>query len=368
VVAGCLLVISGCTGGAVRSAVHQGSAARSGPAQLMSFHGCGDELAALRRAAEASVGPFGLPGVAGSAEGTAYPAGKAAGVPTAAGAGAPAAAAPATAAPAAAPAYSGTNDYQAGVDEPDLVKTDGRRIVTVAGGVLQVIDAASRTVTGRLDLDAAGVGYQSANLLLSGDHALLLSSGWPVAVSAGGAPPPVFVSRLLLVDLAGHPRVMSSYRIEGSLIDARQIGPAVRVVIGSQPRLNFPAQPYGTTDAQRVAANRAVIRNAGLDAWLPNYEETSGRVTSTGHVPCSAVSRPATYSGANLLTVLTFDLASAALGSGDGVAIVADGNTVYGTDSSLYVASDGRQAEAPMGGVKGAIAPGSCSELSSRRE
>jgi hypothetical protein len=343
----------------MRSAVHQDSAARSGPAQLMSFHGCGDELAALRRASEASVGPFGLPGVAGSAEGTAYPAGKAAGAPTAAGAGAPAAAAPATAAPAAAPAYSGTNDYQAGVDEPDLVKTDGRRIVTVAGGVLQVIDAASRTVTGRLDLDAAGagIGYQPANLLLSGDHALLLSSGGPVAVSAGGASPPVFVSRLLLVDLAGHPRVMSSYRIEGSLIDARQIGPAVRVVIGSQPRLNFPAQPYGTTDAQRVAANRAVIRNAGLDAWLPHYEETSGRVTSTGHVPCSAVSRPATYSGANLLTVLTFDLASTALGSGNGVAIVADGSTVYGTGSSLYVASDGRQAEAPMGGA-GASMPG----------
>src|SRR5207244_2415821 len=163
VVAGCLLVISGCTGGAVRSAAHQDIAARSGPARLMSFHGCGDELAALRKAAEASVGPFGLPGVAGSAEGTAYPAGRAAGAPTAAGADAPA-----SVAPAAAPAYSGTNDYQAGVDEPDLVKTDGRRIVTVAGGVLQVIDAASRTVTGRLDLDAvgAGIGYQPANLLL----------------------------------------------------------------------------------------------------------------------------------------------------------------------------------------------------------
>jgi hypothetical protein len=102
-------------------------------------------------------------------------------------------------------------------------------------------------VTGRLDLDAvgAGIGYQPANLLLSGDHALLLSGGGPVAVSAGGAPPPVFGSRLLLVGLAGHPRVMSSYRIEGSLVDARQIGPAVRVVIGSQPRLNFPARLAG---------------------------------------------------------------------------------------------------------------------------
>jgi hypothetical protein len=46
--------------------------------------------------------------------------------------------------------------------------------------------------------------------------------------------------------------------------------------------------------------------------------------------------------------VLTFDLAASTLGSGDGVSIVADGNTVYGTDSSLYVAGDERWlAEAP---------------------
>ena len=149
-------------------------------------------------------------------------------------------------------------------------------------------------------------------------------------------------SRLLLVDLAGRPSVMSSYTIEGSLIDARQIGPAVRVVISSQPRVNFPAQRESTSNAQRVAANRAVVSHAGLDAWLPQYEETSGGATSTGHIACSAVSRPATYSGANLLTVLTFDLTSDALGSGDGVSIVADGNTVYGTDTSLYVAGDER--------------------------
>ena len=314
---------------------------RSGPVRLTSFHGCGEELAALRKAAEASVGPYGLPGLASSVNGTAYPAAAAGAPRAAAGAGA------AAAAPAAVPAYSGTNDYVAGVDEPDLVKTDGRRIVTVASGVLEVIDAASRTVTGRLDLSAAGEGmaYQPANLLLSGDHALVLTSGGPVAGGAagsGGSPQPVYGSRLLLVDLAGRPSVMSSYTIEGSLIDARQIGPAVRVVISSQPRLNFPAQPGSTSNAQRVAANQAVISRAGLDAWLPHYEETSGGATSTGHIACSAVSRPATYSGANLLTVLTFDLTSDALGSGNGVSIVADGNTVYGTDTSLYVAGDER--------------------------
>jgi hypothetical protein len=364
IVAGCLLVISGCTGGAVQRAVHQDVAVRSGPVRLTSFHGCGGELAALRKAAEASVGPYGLPGPVSAVNGTAYPA-AADGAPRAA-------AGAAAAAPAAVPAYSGTNDYVAGVDEPDLVKTDGRRIVTVAGGVLEVIDAASRTVTGRLELSAAGEGiaYRPANLLLSGDHALVLTSGGPVAEGAAGSgdsPRPVYGSRLLLVDLAGHPSVMSSYAIEGSLIDARQIGPAVRAVISTQPRLNFPAQPGSTSDAQRVTANQAVISRAGLDAWLPHYEETSGGATSTGHIACSAVSRPASYSGANLLTVLTFDLTSDALGSGDGVSIVADGNTVYGTDTSLYVAGDERRlAEAstadagrgmPAGGA--ASTPGS---------
>jgi Beta propeller domain len=368
-VTGCLLVISGCSAGAAQPAVPGEPGAQSVPVRLTSFNGCGEELVALRRAAEASVGPYGLPGLASSANGTAYPAPVARPYRAAAGAGdsaapapagpaaaGPAGAAPATAAPAA-PAYSGTNDYVAGVDEPDLVKTDGRRIVTVANGVLQVIDAASRTVTGRLDLAAAGAGmaYQPVNLLLSGDHALLLSNGGTVADGAagsGGFWPLADGSRLLLVDLAGRPSVLSSYTIDGGLIDARQIGSTVRVVITSQPRLNFPAQPGGTSSAQQVAANRAVIGRADLGAWLPRYEETSGGATSTGRIACSAVSRPATYSGASLLTVLTFDLSSDALGSGDGVSIVADGNTVYGTDSSLYVAGDERWlAEAATAGA-----------------
>jgi hypothetical protein len=74
VLAGCLLVISGCTGGEVPRAVHQDVASWPGSVRLTSFHGCGGELAALRKAAEASVGPYGLPGLAPSVNGTAYPA------------------------------------------------------------------------------------------------------------------------------------------------------------------------------------------------------------------------------------------------------------------------------------------------------
>src|SRR5215472_5165473 len=284
IVTGCLLLISGCSAGAAQPTVPQKPGAQPMPVRLTSFRGCSEELAALRKAAEASVGPYGLPGPASSANGMAYPpapgaarAAAGAGDATAPGAAAPAAAAPAAAAPgAAAPAYSGTNDYVAGVDEPDLVKTNGRRIVTVANGVLQVIDAASQTVTGRMDLTANGEGmaYQPVNLLLSGDHALLLTGGSVAdgATGSGGFWPPADGSRLLLVDLAGRPSVLSSYTIDGGLIDARQVGSTVRVVITSQPGLNFPAQPGGTSDAQQVATNRAVISHADLGAWLPRYE------------------------------------------------------------------------------------------------
>src|SRR5437773_5943629 len=52
---------------------------------------------------------------------------------------------PATAAPvpaAGATPFSGTNVQEAGVDEPDVVKTDGRRIFAVTDGTLRVIDVA----------------------------------------------------------------------------------------------------------------------------------------------------------------------------------------------------------------------------------
>src|SRR5260370_41443189 len=135
-VAGCLLMISGCTGGAVQPAVHQDVAVQSGLVRLTSFHGCGEELVALREAAEASVGPYGLPGLASSANGTAYPA-AAAGVPPAAagaGAAAPAPAPPLGAAPPPGPADSRPKDYWGGRGEPALAQTTGPPTATLATG------------------------------------------------------------------------------------------------------------------------------------------------------------------------------------------------------------------------------------------
>src|SRR5205814_2269028 len=243
-----------------------------------------------------------------------------------------------------APDYSGTNTHEAGVDEPDLVKTDGKRIVTISGGILRVVDVASRRITGLTALTAESGGprmVRPGELLLSGNRALVLVPGGYVPMRGGpaGVPPPDMAGPLvLLVDLSGAPTIVGRYTVDGNLVDARQTGDTVRVVVRSAPRLLFPNADRPLTEAQRTAVNEAYLDGTTVDDWLPRYtvDDTTGH--HTGRVDCTAVSRPARYTGSSMLTVLTFDLAKPALGTGDPVTIVADGSTVYGTGPSLYVA------------------------------
>ncbi|MFD0973297.1 beta-propeller domain-containing protein [Plantactinospora endophytica] len=319
--------------------------------RLVSFDSCASALAGLRSAARAYVGPYGFVGGGwGRPEFQATDGG----AQRAAGADA-AAARENAAAPGAGPGYSGTNTHEAGVDEPDLVKTDGRRIVTVDRGTLRVVDPASRRLTGTLKLDAdPNVGWAESNLLLHGDRALVLVRDHGVVEQgvarrpAPGVPPideQVIVGpRLILVDLAGAPKVVGNYRIDGSLVDARQVGGTARVVVRSGPRLDFPLNKGEgpVNEKKNLAANRKIVDQAPIDAWLPRYQTSSGGQSSTGRVGCDRLSRPAVYSGTSLVTLLSFDLGAAALGDGDPVTVAADGDTVYSNGPRLYLASDQR--------------------------
>ncbi|MGX1615435.1 beta-propeller domain-containing protein [Micromonospora chalcea] len=327
------LALGGCTASPSADPQPTGRPVPAGGLRLVAFDSCDEALRQIRAAARAAVGPWGLgPGddlLRFSAE-------AAAGAAKAAG-------------PASTPDFSGTNVHEAGVDEPDLVKTDGRRIVTYGRGVLSVVDAATRRQTGRLALDPAAERFsgQDGDLLLHGDRALVLLRAGTVPKSAvpGRRPAPGVVgqARLVLVDLAAAPRVVGEYWIDGRMVDARQVGATARIVISSGHRLEFP-QPSGKrTDAQRIAANRAVIDKATLDDWLPRYEvRDSVRTVGSGRVGCDRVSRPAGFSAASMLTVLSFDLAAPALGAGDPVTVFADGDTVYSNGQRLYIATDQR--------------------------
>lgn len=319
----------------------------AGGFRLVAFDSCPEALQQLRTAAKAYVGPWGF-GPNGDIRTFA---------------GAEQAAGPATAmrTDAAPKSYSGTNTHEAGADEPDLVKTDGKRIVTVQHGKLYVVDPATRQLTGELKLAPGADGFRGGedSLLLHGDRALvLLGDGWAgmgkPAIRGGDArvadaptPDGIIGPRLIMVDLSDAPKIIGEYRIDGNLVDARQVGTTVRVVVRSAPRLDFP-HPQRATEEQRTAANREIIDNATLDDWLPRYEVTSGGRTSAGRVGCERISRPAAYSGTSLVTMLSFNLGAATLGAGDPVSVIADGDTVYSNGPRLYVANDQRWRVLPM--------------------
>lgn len=338
--------LTACTGPQHESSARPTKAATAkvapaGPYQLVAFDTCGELLGGLRAAAKATVGPwgFGFDGRFASAMGGTMRDLASAKAPI----------------PEGAASHSGTNNHEVGVEEPDLVKTDGKRIVTVSGGYLRVTDPATHRVTGKLDLaEGADKGrelarWTQASLLLAGDRALVITTGLDVGAKAADAKiakPYWGSARLLLVDLAGAPRLLSTYRMDGAVLDARQVGATARVVIKAQPRITFPYQQSGT-DKQRTAANKKIIDRTPVEDWLPRYEVTTGTNTEKGHVECDEVRRPTAYSAQQTLTVASFDLTADSLGRGDPVTLVADGQTVYGTATSLYVASDDRWRALP---------------------
>jgi uncharacterized secreted protein with C-terminal beta-propeller domain len=339
-VAGCaaasLALLSGCTAApAPHGKSSHAKAADGGAYVLAAATSCDDLMSGLHAATRALVGPYGIPGMGyenGIADGARAPKAAAAAPGAAPGAGPDRDSAP---------AHSDTTVAEAGVDEPDVVKTDGRRIVTVSGGLLRVVDAASHQVTGTLPVG------QDGSLLLAGDRLLLLQP-W----GTGGAEGDIGGPRLLLIDLTGGtPRLLSSYAIDGQLLDARQVGGTVRVVVHSAPRIPYPMLERGD-QAQRLTANQAAVDRTGADGWLPRYRVTTGGRTTTGRVDCASVRRPAQYSGTSMLSLLTFDLAGSSRGSGDPETIVADGNIVYATAANLYVVSENRWLGWPRPGDK----------------
>ena len=223
------------------------------------------------------------------------------------------------------PDFSQTNVQEAGVDEPDIIKTDGRTVFTVSDGKLHAIDAtgAAPKLVGTLGLDGA-YGHQ---LLLRGNRLLVMSNsygGMPMATDVILSASQVVISEL---DVA-NPAAMSVRRtmtMEGALVDARMTGGTARVVVGASPSVIAPA-----------AVGRASLRR-----FLPQTvlkSQVTGKTFRRSMVACDDVRHPRRFSGLDLLTVLTIDL-DKGLFNVDRDAIMAGAQTVYASTTGLYVAS-----------------------------
>ena len=228
--------------------------------------------------------------------------------------------------------YSGTNVQEAGVDEADIIKTDGRRIFAMSAGRLIVVDAARREILGSVRL-AAG---ESAELFLDGDSLLAIQQ-----TGGRGADPPELVIERIDVR-AGAPEVVETIRVRGDYVSARSIGGTARVILRSQPSGDFPFVYPGGPGSEAIAeeANSAVLLDSTLEDWLPAYSHTSrdGATTEGLLPPCEQVHAPTVFSGFGVTTVLSVPVGGA-IDPVAATSVLAPGETVYASLQSLYVST-----------------------------
>ncbi|MBA2553449.1 MAG: beta-propeller domain-containing protein [Geodermatophilaceae bacterium] len=244
-------------------------------------------------------------------------------------------AAPASEESATGSAPTGTNVQEEGVDEPDLLKTDGTRVVAVRGDRLSVVEVSSGSprILGQLRLDSG----HAEELLLVDDRVLLFGSNWDEPEAAAA-------TILTVVDLSDptRPAVLRTESIEGSYLSAREHDGAVRVVLTSNPNLPFVFPEGDLTDDEAALQNRAIVEAAPAQSWLPQravYDSDGDELGRGALLDCDQISRPAEPAGIGVLTVLTFDLRAPDAPMSEPLAVAADGDMVYASTDRLYVAT-----------------------------
>jgi len=246
--------------------------------------------------------------------------------------------------------YSGTNVQELGIDEPDLLKTDGKRILVVEDDRLHhvVLTDGGAFLTDTLLLD----GHWSRQMVLAGDRAFLLADTHldhdrqelrPARASL--VPDGVWrpLTSLIEVDLSDPAdlRVANVLTVTGSHVSTRIVGGSARMVVASMPDelpFVYPTNYAGEERARRF--NREVVAETVLADWMPEFvlESADGTVVDGPLHECTDVSRPTTFAGFSTLSVLTVPL-DRPLARPATTAVLAEGSTVYSGHEHLYVST-----------------------------
>jgi hypothetical protein len=227
--------------------------------------------------------------------------------------------------------FSGTNVQEVGVDEGDIVETDGEYVYVAGTDGLRIVSVDDVDVVAEPELPQG-----SHQMLLDGDRLVVVTSSW------GGAPDTI-VSLFDVVD-PDEPTLLRRSHLEGFVVATRSVDGVARLVISTSfdQRLPF-VQPdrFGLDEESALERNKEIIRESTIDDWLPRWfdeDADGGFGPMTEVLPCETIAAPADFSGLGLTWIGSIDLA------GDGTpigsaGIVSTGDTVYASTENLYVAT-----------------------------
>lgn len=243
--------------------------------------------------------------------------------------------------------FSGTNVQVAGVDEPDIVKTDGNRVLAIADATLHIVDVSgdSPTELGAIGLDEG----TSHEMLVVGDRVYVFGQSdvytiyGDAEIAADDEYYPDYPSTLTITEIdisePSEPTVTTSVTLEGSYLSARLLDGTIRLVTSTPQPTGFDFVTPSGPGAEDVAedANRKVIEDSTIDQWLPAILGPDGERQTL--IDCSKLYAPGEFSGFSTLSVMTID-GNSGLGDLGAVGVMADGETVYSAGESLYVSTN----------------------------
>ncbi len=272
--------------------------------------------------------------------------------------------------------HSTTNTQESGVDEADLVKTDGDYVYMLTGGDLLIVDAWPAPA---LHVESrTPVGGDAQGIYLQGDRVTVVAALWPetpvyralpiiqpIGTAIGGLAPAIVGTSWVLpsyqdykpqvkvtifdVSDRNDPQVLQETVIDGTLSTSRAIGDRVYVAI--ENNLWWILQPQttaGDRPDEYVYESEAQYRERlqrDLPGALPQFTTVTrgpnGDTNLTGPLaPASTIVLPKRPFGEQMFTVAMLDMSAASPGVMDSASVMGMAGDVYVSATSLYAVSE----------------------------
>ena len=212
---------------------------------------------------------------------------------------------------------SGTNNQVAGVDEADIVKTDGSYVYLAMGGALRIVEALHPRLLSTTQLPGS-----VRQMFVEGDRAVVYTSsgqgsnpctyGYDCRFAGNGTS-----TSIVVLDIAnrGAPAVLRRIELSGSLMAARRIGSAIHTVVADG---DSAAPDYDTwpADLPDCGIEDATARDAFMALMLQNAAKLRAhrsdrptiRDAAGEREMCSSVLRTAGSDGKAFTSLVSFDL------------------------------------------------------------
>jgi uncharacterized secreted protein with C-terminal beta-propeller domain len=269
--------------------------------------------------------------------------------------------------------FTTTNVQEQGVDELDLVKTDGQYLYVVDNNIFSVVQSwppERSQLASSLELE----GY-THGLFLQDNLTVVFSSIYDDSFfmpERSLRPEYWSGTRIELVDVSDRtaPETIRTIDVEGNLMDARLIDGHVYAVISSylhipdaawklleRDDLGLPEVEWDASEEERRAAAEEarkilqphvaeIVAGMEIEELVPLHVDSASARPEAAPAPliaCADLYRPAEVSEYSVLSVVDLDLSgpNPAATEVDAIGLLANGFTVYASKRNLYVAHSG---------------------------